>query len=204
MALLLGCLTAWLLGGIPFGLVIVRLVKGVDIRTIGSGNVGATNAARAFGSRARLPVFLGIYVLDGAKGFVPAALFPPLFGLDPMAGVAFGACAVLGHCASPFLRLKGGKGVATTTGVFAAVALPALLIALGIFGLVFALTRHVWIGSLALGLALPLAVVALAPDTAFGARLPVTAFAMLAAVLLFVTHRSNLRKAFARRREATQ
>ena len=90
--------TAWLLGGIPFGLVLVRLFKGVDIRTLGSGNVGATNASRAFEGRLRLPVFLLIYVLDFLKGFVPALWFPTWFGIELAVGswvpVGLGAAAV--------------------------------------------------------------------------------------------------------------
>jgi glycerol-3-phosphate acyltransferase PlsY len=200
--LLLACTLAWLLGGVPFGLVLVRLFCGVDIRTIGSGNVGATNASRAFPGRARLPVFLLIYVLDFGKGFVPAMFFPGWFGLAPgaLAPVLVGAAAILGHCVSPFLGFRGGKGVATTTGVFAAVDGIALLCGLGAFGLVFGATRQVFWGSLALGVALPVAVIAQAPGAAFGDRLPITVLALAIAGFLFWTHRSNLRKFRAERR----
>lgn len=202
MSWLLGCLTAWFVGGIPFGLVLVRWVAGVDIRTIGSGNVGATNASRAFPERLRLPVFLGIYVLDFAKGFVPAMWFAAWFGVGGtplLPSVVFGACAVLGHCASPFLRLKGGKGVATTTGVFAAVELWPLLIALAVFGVVLGLTRKVYLGSLALGVGLACAVVLRDTATAFGDRLPASVAAIAAALFLFCTHRGNIRGALAER-----
>ncbi len=200
----LACALAWVLGGIPFGLVLVRLFCGIDIRTIGSGNVGATNASRAFPGRARLPVFLLIYVLDFGKGFVPATFFPAWFGLGPglLAPVLVGAAAVLGHCVSPFLGLRGGKGVATTTGVFAAVDPIALLCGLAAFGAVFGATRRVFWGSLALALALPIAVVAREPSAAFGERLPVTVLALAVAAFLFWTHRSNLRKFRAERRAA--
>lgn len=205
MTLALGCLAAWVLGGIPFGLVLVRLFLGVDIRTIGSGNVGATNASRAFSKRVRLPVFFLIYLLDFAKGFLPAFFGPALLGLtgagELTAAVLLGASAVVGHCASPFLKLRGGKGVATTTGLFAAVELYPLLLALGVFGLVLGVTRQVYLGSLALGLALAGAVILRDPATAFDARLPVSIAALVAALFLFWTHRSNIRKALARRRE---
>ena len=195
MAIVLACVAAWLLGGVPFGLVLVRVFRGVDIRTIGSGNVGATNASRAFGGRLRLPVFFAIYLLDFAKGFVPAAYFGPWFGAGEGVGtmVLVGAAAVLGHCVSPFLRFKGGKGVATTTGVFGAIEPLALVVALAVFGVTLAATRRVFFGSLALGLALALTTVLREPATAFGARWPASALAIAAAIFLFWTHRTNLR-----------
>lgn len=197
------CLAAWLLGGIPWGLVLVRLFRGVDIRTIGSGNIGATNASRAFSGWARPAVFLAIYVLDFAKGFVPAFVAPRLVDADPLlASVLAGAAAILGHVFSPYLRLRGGKGVATTTGVLAALEPIALAVALLAFFVVLRLTRHVYLGSLSLGIALALAVVLRAPATAFGERLPVTLLGFAVAAFLFWTHRNNLREAAARRRAA--
>ncbi|MEM7202607.1 MAG: glycerol-3-phosphate acyltransferase [Planctomycetota bacterium] len=201
MLFALGCLLSYLLGGIPFALVLVRLVQGIDVRTVGSGNVGATNASRAFGPRLRLPVFVLIYLLDFGKGLVPALLGPALFGGGVGAPVWFGACAVLGHCASPYLGLRGGKGVATTTGVVAAIEWQALLIGLLVFLAVFGLTRRVFLGSLALGLALAAAIVLRDPATAFGARLSHSLFGIVVAVFLFWTHRSNLRGLAASRGE---
>ena len=193
MELALACACAWILGGIPFGLVLVRLVRGVDIRTLGSGNVGATNASRAFG-RARLPMFLLFYVLDFGKGFAPAFWFPTWFALGDAAlpAVLVGASAIVGHCFSPFLRLRGGKGVATTTGVFAALEPIALGVALVTFFLVLAATRRVFFGSLAIGLVLAVTVIVRDASTAFGARLPATALAIAVAGFLFWTHRGNL------------
>jgi glycerol-3-phosphate acyltransferase PlsY len=192
MSFLLGCLCAYLLGGIPFALILVWLLKRVDLRTIGSGNVGATNAARAFGGRGKLAVFLTIYALDTAKGFVPAFFGPRLTSGPDSAAVWFGACAILGHCVSPYLHFRGGKGVATTTGVMAALDPIALLAALVVFGLVFWLTKRVFLGSLALGVTLACAVVLRDPTSAFAERAPITIFALTIAALLFVTHRRNL------------
>lgn len=203
MTLAFVCLAAWLLGGIPWGLVLVRLFRGVDIRTIGSGNIGATNASRAFTGQARLAVFLAIYVLDFAKGFVPAIVAPQLVDADPLlASVLAGAAAILGHVFSPYLRLRGGKGVATTTGVLAAVEPIALAVGLLAFFVVLRLTRQVYLGSLSLGIALALAVVLREPATAFGARLPASLLGVAVAAFLFWTHRNNLRDAAARRRAA--
>ena len=98
----------------PFALVVVRALKGVDVRTIGSGNVGATNASRAFASKGgRIGAFLAIYLLDAAKGFAPAWFGPALIGDAALGtGVALGAAAILGHVFTPFLGFRGGKGVA--------------------------------------------------------------------------------------------
>ena len=194
MSFLLGCLFAYLLGGVPFSLLLVRLLAGVDLRTIGSGNVGATNASRAFEKPWRLPVFLAVYLLDTAKGFVPAWWFAAWFGGPGAAPVVYGACAIVGHCASPYLRFRGGKGVATATGVMLALDPFALLCGLAAFFAVLGLTRQVFLGSLALGVALAAAIVLRDPATAFGARLPVTVFGLAVMLLLFFTHRGNLRK----------
>ena len=196
MDLVLACIIAWLFGGIPFGLVLVRIFKGVDIRSIGSGNVGATNASRAFEGKARLLLFLLIYVLDFAKGFLPVEFGLTLLGRELELGprVLLGACAILGHCFSPFLRLRGGKGVATTTGVFAALEFQALLIAFAGFFLVFALTRQVFLGSLALGFSLAVAVILREPETAFDTRITVSTFTLLIAAFILFTHRSNIRQ----------
>lgn len=202
MALVLGCLLGFLFGGVPWALVVVRLCKGVDVRTVGSGNVGATNASRAFASRpARLAAFLSIYLLDAAKGFVPACFLPGWLGAAPplLAGVLFGAAAVLGHVFTPFLGFRGGKGVATATGVLFALDWQATAVALGVFFVVRWLTGQVFFGSLALGLALAGAAIGLHLSTAFGERLPVTVLCVGLAALMFWTHRSNLRKHFAAR-----
>lgn len=197
MDVAVACLLAYLLGGVPFGLLLARLLAGVDIRRIGSGNVGATNAARAFSTRPkRLGAFLLIYLLDGLKGYVPTAWFGAAFGLaSPNAPVFLGCCALLGHCFTPYLRFKGGKGVATGCGVFAALEPLALLIALAAFGLAYAATRKVFVGSLTLGVALALAVVFRDPSSAFAGRTGASVFAIAVALFLFFTHRSNLRQA---------
>ena len=202
MSLALVCLGAFLLGAVPFALLVVRVCKGVDVRTVGSGNVGATNASRAFATRrGQLTAFLGIYVLDALKGFAPALWGPQLaqVAADGALAVGVGAalCAVLGHVFTPFLGFRGGKGVATATGALFALDWRVTAIAIGVFFVVRLLTGHVFFGSIALGFALPVAAYALAPDAAFAARLPFTALCLLLAAFLLWTHRSNLRKHFA-------
>jgi glycerol-3-phosphate acyltransferase PlsY len=200
MALACASLLSFLLGAVPFALLVVFLCKRVDVRTIGSGNVGATNASRAFTTRAgRLAAFLLIYVLDAGKGFLPAALCPRLLAAPLLAAVVCGGAAVLGHVFSPFLRFRGGKGVATATGVLLALDWQAVGLAVLVFFAVRLLTGHVFFGSLALGLALAIAAILLHPGTAFGERLPLTVFCLVLAVLLFWTHRGNLKRHFAAR-----
>jgi len=112
---------AYLLGAIPFGLLLVRLTKGIDVRSVGSGNIGATNAMRAGGRGLGLAVF----VLDFLKGWVAASCVAPWIGAAEgselhVLRVACGVAAVVGHCFPIYLRFKGGKGVATACGAVVA------------------------------------------------------------------------------------
>ena len=142
-------LGAYLLGGVPFGY-LVAAARGVDIRTVGSGNIGATNVSRALGKGPGLAVF----VLDTAKGAVPALLsyffFPfGAIGLSkPDHAAVAGTAAILGHMFSPYLRFNGGKGVATTLGTLVALSPPVAGISLGAFIVAFCLTRFVSLASL--------------------------------------------------------
>lgn len=143
-------LASYLLGAVPFGLLMVRGLKGVDLRTVGSGNIGATNAMRVLGK----PLGLVAFVLDLAKGFVPVLLLAP-WSAGPqdqaLAQLLCGAAAVLGHCFPVYLNFKGGKGVATGCGAIAAVE-PLVLLAGGAAWLVtLATTRYVSLASIVMG-----------------------------------------------------
>ena len=189
---------AFLIGSLPFAWLIVRIAKGIDVRTIGSGNVGATNASRAFTTKGgRLAAFLAVYVLDAGKGF--AAVGIGWATEDNTMTVLCAAAAVLGHVFTPWLRFRGGKGVATATGALFGLDWRVTAIALGVFFLVRFTAGQVFFGSIALGLALPLAVVVMHGGAAFGAQLPLFVLCCVLAVLLCWTHRSNLRKHFAAR-----
>src|SRR6186997_1906098 len=110
-------LASWLIGSIPWAYLAGRVLKGVDLRKYGSGNLGTTNVLRLLGA----PWAIVVYALDAAKGFVPVFFFPALFGFPPRGGwaIACGLLAILGHVRPVFLLLKGGgKGVATGSGVF--------------------------------------------------------------------------------------
>ncbi|MAE77162.1 MAG: acyl-phosphate glycerol 3-phosphate acyltransferase [Planctomycetes bacterium] len=188
---------AFLIGGIPFGFLAVRLLLGEDVRDTGSGNIGATNVGRSFKGPWRWVAFAGIYLLDFAKGLVPVFLLAP--ALPVWSAAAVGLVAVAGHCFSPFLRFKGGKGVATTCGVMAALDWFALVIAIGAFFAVLLVTRVTALGSLVLGFALAAAVVLREPSTAFATRWPVTALALFFALFFVWTHRSNIQRMHAGR-----
>ena len=191
---------AFAVGAVPFAWLIVRLLKGVDVRSVGSGNVGATNACRAFdGKGARIAVFLLVYVLDAAKGFVGASLGGWIVGDGSVAPTVCAAAAILGHVFTPVLGWRGGKGVATASGALLRLDWRVTLIALGAFFLVRFPTGHVFFGSLALGLGLFVGAVALEPSEAFGARLPLTLLCLGIALFLVWTHRSNLQKFFSAR-----
>jgi glycerol-3-phosphate acyltransferase PlsY len=146
---------AYLLGAIPFGLLIGK-ARGIDLRTVGSGNIGATNAMRALGR----PLGLSVFALDALKGFAPAwaALhgFPGLpQGHAWAAGVGF--ASVLGHSFPVWLSFKGGKGVATGCGVWLALAPLACAAALLTWLLVLGVTRYVALASTLAALSVPLA-----------------------------------------------
>jgi glycerol-3-phosphate acyltransferase PlsY len=176
---ILTALGAYLLGSIPFGFLAAK-AKGIDIRSVGSGNIGATNAMRVLGKPAGITVLL----LDVIKGYVGVALIPPLvwnwliphyFGFfryffdTPVKNqmdffILAGIFAVLGHNYTCWLKFKGGKGIATTAGVYLALAPWALLVGLVVFILAVLITRYVSVGSIAAAIALPATVWIMSPN----------------------------------------
>lgn len=183
-------LLSYLLGSIPFGLVLVRVFKGVDLRTLGSGNIGATNAMRAAGR----PLGLSVFALDFLKGWVAVvgcAQF--LGGASPLSwlAVACGAASVLGHCFPVWLRFRGGKGVATGFGALVAFDPLIWVIAGAVWLGVLAAFRMVSMASLVMGLAFPLAA-----WLRTGALEPTVGAALLA-LLILVRHRSNMARIMA-------
>jgi glycerol-3-phosphate acyltransferase PlsY len=177
---------AYLLGSIPFGLILGRL-RGVDVREVGSGNIGATNVARSLGKKLGLVVL----VLDLAKGALPVLLLRRL-GLDarvhPFLLTAVGMAPILGHCFPVWLRLRGGKGVATALGVFLAMDPAVTGMAALVFAVLYALFRVVSLGSM-------IATVSLATLLWLLDRpVPEVALGVLAAALILVQHRQNIRR----------
>ena len=177
---------SYLLGSIPFGLVAARL-RGVDLRREGSGNIGATNAARVLGR----PVGLAVFALDVLKGWLPAFVLAPWAAGD--AGelqVACGALAVLGHVFPVWLGFRGGKGVATACGALVAIDPIVFLIGGLVWLVVLATTRYVGLSSIAMALAF----VAAAGWRAGAGPRDLVAGTALLAVLILVRHRSNIRR----------
>jgi glycerol-3-phosphate acyltransferase PlsY len=181
IALLVG---GYIVGGIPWALLIGKWVKGVDLRTVGSGNLGATNVARNVGGAWAVAVFF----LDFAKGALPVAVatLAPEANHDLLM-MAGAVGAVLGHVYSPYIKFRGGKGIAVTAGA-AAVANPlCLIVGTVIFFAVGLTTRRVSLGSLTIGLAYPPLVWFLYPDRPIN-----LAFSFAVCALVFWSHRSNI------------
>jgi glycerol-3-phosphate acyltransferase PlsY len=173
----------YLAGSMPFGYWLPRVLKGVDIRKSGSGNIGATNVWRTFGRRYGVPVVL----LDVAKGFVPTLLATIYVG--HLAGALTGGAAMLGHARPLFLRFeKGGKAVATCGGAFWGLAPIVAAVGLAVWIVVFLAFRYASVASIAAALSLPIVSVAI------GEPWPVVAFGSAAAVAVLVLHRANLKR----------
>lgn len=191
VAFVVGLLLAWLMGSIPTAYLVGR-AHGVDLRTVGSGNLGATNALRTLGWKAGLLV----YLVDTLKGALPVVLLPRflptvLGGVSaPHWGMAFGVAAIIGHVRPVFLRGKGGgKGVATASGVFLAlVPIPALSAVIA-FIVVTAIWKYISLASLVGSLVLVSSVAVL-----YGLQAPVFALSALVAAFVFWTHRDNIHR----------
>src|SRR5215475_9688270 len=177
----LAIIVAYLIGSVPFALLLSQRWSATDLRTFGSGNLGAANALRASGVRAGVLVA----VLDAAKGAASVALAMRL-STAPVAPAAAGFAAIIGHVYPVWLKFKGGKGVATACGVFSVLTPLAIPPALAIFLITATLTKYISLASVAATIALP----PLAYATGSPAAAVVAASA--AAALIVFRHRSNL------------
>jgi acyl phosphate:glycerol-3-phosphate acyltransferase len=173
----------YLLGSMPFGYWVVRLVRHEDVRTKGSGNIGASNVWRVYGRRYGIPVML----LDVAKGFVPALVGVLVSG--DLLGVLAGGAAMAGHWRPLFLGFqRGGKTVATAGGVFWAVAPLVAVVGAAVWVVLFLVLRYASVASMGAALSLPVVAWAL------GEPWPVIVFASLAGGVVVVLHRGNIRR----------
>jgi glycerol-3-phosphate acyltransferase PlsY len=204
---ILTALGGYLIGSIPFGFLAAK-AKGIDIRAAGSGNIGATNAMRVLGK----PAGIFVLVMDALKGYAACAFMTPLifnwlephfYGLAP--GVFFepvefqlrlyliaGIGAVLGHNYTCWLKFKGGKGIATTAGVYLALAPWAVLVGLAVFILAVLVTKYASVGSIAAAIALPATVWIMTPHNLF-LGIVTTALGALAVY----KHKSNIQRLMA-------
>jgi glycerol-3-phosphate acyltransferase PlsY len=193
---------AYFIGAIPFGLLVGK-ARGIDVRTAGSGNIGATNVGRLLGKK----FFFLVFFLDMLKSCVPmliASAFVhaiPESSRDRMVHLLWllvGFAAVMGHMFSVFLKFKGGKGVATSAGMMLGLVpyytLPGL-IAIGLFVVVFFATRYISLASIVAASAFPIFYVLLGWNRhwpMFGNQLPLLICACVLALLIVVKHRSNI------------
>lgn len=173
---------SYVLGSIPFGLLIVKAWCGVDIRQHGSGNIGATNVLRTAGKAAAVIVFLA----DVLKGLIPVAVARHFLPDMPGVTIAAGLLSLVGHTASIFLKFRGGKGVATGLGIFIGVNPLVAAIALGVWTLVVLTTRYVSVASIAGATTIPIMMFAFSQPT------PYKVFAIFAAAYVVAKHRSNI------------
>jgi len=184
---------SYLLGSIPFGYLAGRLV-GIDIRQTGSGNVGATNVVRVLGKRYGYPVF----ALDFLKGFGAVKISmlmapgrPPEWNSSEIVGILAAMSSILGHLYPPWLKFKGGKGVATSAGALLALTPVATLIGVAIWIIVFWLTRYVSLASITAAVVLPIVILVVSSQNQNKRKPLVYSSACVAAVVIW-RHRSNL------------
>ena len=193
IAIYLGlALLAYLLGSIPFGLMLVKVVRGEDVRRIGSGNIGATNVARSGGAKLGIATLL----LDALKGYL-AVLIASLVS-QRNTGIEFGLaaslaalCAIVGHVFPVWLRFRGGKGVATAVGAFVGLAPRAVLVVLAIFLVIVLISRYVSLGSIVASAVFPLLAFFLYRSESSPTGLAVT---LAASLLIIFRHRANIRR----------
>ncbi len=184
-AILLGALvtTAYLIGSIPTGLILGKLY-GIDVRTEGSGNIGATNLYRTVGRKVGIVTLIG----DCCKGMIPVLVVKYNSMVPAEYAVWVGLAAFCGHVFSVFLKLKGGKGVATALGVFLALAPLALAAAVGIFAVCMFIWRYVSLGSICAAATMPIAVALLG-----GSRILLLVTSVIALIVI-IRHHENIRR----------
>lgn len=176
---------AYLIGATPTSYIAARLGRGIDLREHGSRNLGATNVYRVLGWQYAVPVGL----LDVAKGAVPIVVLAPWSNGPAWFAVVLGLAAVLGHMFSPYVRFRGGKGVATAAGMFLALAPLAVLISVAIWGAILWLSGYVSVASITVALLFPLWVWLARPGDPYA----VWAGAALALLIVYA-HRANIRR----------
>jgi glycerol-3-phosphate acyltransferase PlsY len=182
-------LASYLIGSIPFGLLIGRVFYKKDIRDYGSGNIGATNAYRTLGPVPGIAVFLA----DFLKGFVPAlaakVILQPIDpNIVPLISILAGVVSMTGHNYSVFLKFEGGKGMSTAAGFIAAIWPLVMVILLLVWITVIAITRYVSLASIIVAVLFPVIVIFLQPLP------PYVIFSVLTAIVGVYRHRSNIKR----------
>lgn len=182
---------AYLIGSIPTSYILAKFTTGMDIRKYGSGNIGATNTLRVFGKSMGAVVLL----IDMAKGAFCVAALPAVFYNGQLSLPAFkahiAACVIFGHIWTVFLKFKGGKGVATTCGVFLMLSTPPALIALLIWLFVVILSEYVSLSSIVMAASLPVLMFL------FGQPFAYVILGVVIFIIIAYTHRENLKRLIA-------
>ena len=183
---------AYLLGSIPFGLILVRIARGADVRLTGSGNIGATNVARIGGAKLGIATLM----LDALKGYL--AVLSAVVASGQYRGIDIGLaaaiaalCAILGHVFPIWLRFRGGKGVATAVGAFVGLAPRAVLVVLAIFLVIVLIFRYVSLGSIIASAIFPIFAFFLYRSESSPAALAVM---LGASLLIILKHKANIRR----------
>lgn len=189
---------SYFIGAIPFGYIIAKLVKGIDIREYGSKNIGATNVARILG----VQYFFIILLLDMLKGFAPVFFIAPnacenyLMAQDlykTLLQVFCGTFALVGHIFPIYLKFRGGKGVATGIGIILALNYIVGTIVLGIWLLTLLISGYVSLSSIIASLTLPIVHITI-DKSAFGDRISVTIFLFIVSIFVIIRHLSNIKR----------
>lgn len=188
---IIGPIISYFIGSIPFGFLVTKMVKGIDIRQHGSGNPGATNVGRVLGK----PYGILVFTLDMLKGFLPVFLFDQLFsGYGHNVSLLLcGVGVICGHTFPLFLGFKGGKAAATGCGVFLWLAPLPLLISVGVWLLTISLSRYISLGSILSAITLVVCLIVLGNDP-FGQGLYLTLFSIFISALIIIRHKSNIKR----------
>ncbi|MBI5177636.1 MAG: glycerol-3-phosphate 1-O-acyltransferase PlsY [Nitrospinae bacterium] len=192
-SLAVSLIVSYLVGAIPTALIAGYLLGRIDIRTVGSGNAGATNLYRVFG----LKPYLAVLGFDIAKGYVSATVVAVsgAGALDPLqTSLVCGVAAVLGHIFTVFAGFKGGKGVATAAGAMLAVVPIPLLVAVAVYLGIVALTHFVSLGSIGAAVSLPVSLAVARYSFTAEVRVEVWAVSLVLAGVILATHRENIRR----------
>jgi len=175
---------SFILGSIPFGYVLCKIIKKIDIRKYGSGNIGATNVYRVCGG------FLGssVLFLDIIKGYIPVFISRNFFEFSSIISILIGLAAILGHTFSPFLKGKGGKGISTSFGVIIALFPLSAFCSFIIFVLVLFIFHIVSVASITASFFLPISIYISSKD------IPLTIFGIIIFIFIIYTHRENIKR----------
>jgi len=192
------CLVSYFIGAIPFGFIVVKIVKGIDIRRFGSKNIGATNVARALGT----PFFFVVFSLDMLKGFLPVFFLPSALSNFMTTAqcdrvllfqVLCGVAVILGQIFPVYLKFKGGKGVAISIGVILALDFSTGLVMIGIWLILFVVSGYVSLSSIIAAISLPVIFLFLDKEPPQD-KLLIAIFFLLIGIIVIVRHIPNIKR----------